>query len=490
MSPKSKNKTAFGDFQTPLDLAKKVCNSLVDQNVKPASIVEPTCGLGSFLKAAESAFPDCPTLLGYEINPSHIEIAKADLKRSVIRYGDFFRIDWPTVIGNLSEPVLVVGNPPWVTNSVLGSIQSKNLPTKSNFQKFNGFDAITGKSNFDISEWMLIRILEWLSGRNAVVAMLCKTVVARKVLRNAWRNNVQISKSSVYSIDAKREFNAAVDACLLVCILKPGSNSKECRVFSRIENTNVESTFALRGDQMISDLDAFAKYGHLSGKSPLKWRSGVKHDCAKVMELKPTQNPGEYLNGLGDIVRLESSNLYPMLKSSELSKGSEPSRYMLVTQRSIGEDTARIAEQAPRTWQYLVSHAGILDSRNSSIYRNRPPFSVFGVGDYTFAPWKVAISGFYKGFNFKVIAPREGTPVVLDDTCYFLPCESQEGAESISELLNSKIAKGFYESFVFWDTKRPITASLLGNLDLKRLASETGVSLTSTISKQSPDLLL
>ena len=33
-------------------------------------------------------------------------------------------------------------------------------PTKENFQGFSGIAARTGKSNFDISEWMLIQLKE------------------------------------------------------------------------------------------------------------------------------------------------------------------------------------------------------------------------------------------------------------------------------------------------------------------------------------------
>ena len=477
MSAKSIRKTEFGDFQTPGTLARRVCGHLARHGLSPASIVEPTCGRGSFLRASESAFPDCATLLGYEINPSHAEAAKVCSERAVINCADFFVKDWPETLDELPEPILVVGNPPWVTNSAVGAIKGTNLPTKSNFQRFSGFDAITGKSNFDISEWMLMRLLEWLSGRKAVLAMLCKTVVARKVLRHAWINDLQIEKSAVYAIDALEDFGAVVEACLLMCVLKPGTFSKECDGFDCLEATEADSTFALRGGRMVADLESFAAHGHVCGTSPLKWRSGVKHDCTKVMELKSTGKPDVYVNGLGEIARLESAFLYPMLKSSELAGGREPSRYMLVTQRTIGEDTTRIANQAPLTWRYLESHAGILDSRSSSIYRDRPRFSIFGVGKYTFAPWKVGISGFYKFLGFNVVAPRGGKPVVLDDTCYFLPCETEEDAEVIRGLLNSEAAKGFFKSFVFWDAKRPITAGLLDSLDLARLAARYGASL-------------
>ena len=46
----------FGDFQTPEYLAQRVCEVLHRQSILPATVVEPTCGSGSFLRAAVSAF--------------------------------------------------------------------------------------------------------------------------------------------------------------------------------------------------------------------------------------------------------------------------------------------------------------------------------------------------------------------------------------------------------------------------------------------------
>ena len=96
------------------------------------------------------------------------------------------------------------------------------------------------------------------------------------------------------------------------------------------------------------------------------------------------------------------------------------------------------------------------------------------VGSYSFAPWKVAVSGFYKQLAFRSVAPLNGCPVVLDDTCYFLPCENEDEANYFEVLLNSEAARGFFRSFVFRDAKRPITASLLASLDIGLLAQEHG----------------
>ena len=164
--------------------------------------------------------------------------------------------------------------------------------------------------------------------------MLCKTVVARKVLFHAWKARTQISESALYRIDALGHFGAAVDACLMVCVLTPGARSIECQVFDDIRGKTRQSTFALRANRLIADLDALEAYGHLFGTSSRKWRSGVKHDCARVMEVRPTSDEGMYVNGLGEVVRLEGQFLYPMMKSSELARRTTPSRMMLVTQRS------------------------------------------------------------------------------------------------------------------------------------------------------------
>ena len=477
MPTKIKQKVEFGDFQTPDVLARATCEMLYRLGVSPGSIVEPTCGRGSFLQAVTSVFPNCTQVIGVEVNPDYATAAKA-IERADVYCEDFFEKDWPGTLDGLLEPILVIGNPPWVTNSAVGTLGGTNLPAKSNFQRLNGLDAITGKSNFDISEWMLLHLLEWLSGREAVLAMLCKTVVARKVLRHAWSRDLEVAKSSLFLIDAAKHFNASVDACLLVCILEPGSSSRECAIYQDIgTSAGDHSTFAFRNGRLVADLDSYNTYAHVSGTSPLRWRSGVKHDCARVIELR-RKGSNDFENGLGEVVSLEPTNLYPMLKSSDLmNPHPTPSRYMLITQRTMGEDTLGIERETPRTWEYLQSHAERFDGRRSSIYKNRPRFSIFGIGPYSFAPWKVATSGFSKRLEFHCVGPVEGKPVMLDDTCYFLPCETESDARLLVELLNSKTAKGFLRSIIFWDAKRPITAQLLANLDLRTLAEESGVVL-------------
>ena len=484
MPGKSKRKIEFGDFQTPVELSKRICALLHQRGVQPASVIEPTCGEGNLLLSALDQFPSIIKALGIEINPEYVQRVKRRLAshpyadKVHISQADFFDVDWEQRLGALPDPMLVIGNPPWVTSSELATLNSANLPTKSNLHGFAGLDAKTGKSNFDISEWMLIHMLTSLGRREATMAMLCKTSVARKVLTYVWRRNLPLENAAIYLIDAKASFDASVDACLLTCDTSARGQQKQvCRVYESLSEQTYQTTFGYRDRKLIANVTYYDRWRHLaeSGKPAYRWRSGIKHDCSKVMEL--TKLPGEensFRNKLGEIYHLETDFLYPMLKSSDVANAHapQPTRWMLVTQQAIGEETLPIKYTAPKTWSYLMEHADLLAQRKSSVYQGQPRFSIFGVGAYAFAPWKVAISGMYKRLHFALVGPHAGKPVVLDDTCYFLPCQSEAEAQYLIDLLSSEAAEEFLKSFIFWDAKRPIKVSVLSKLNLAALARE------------------
>lgn len=482
MALKSKDKWEFGDFQTPPSLAEAAMETLRKQRIKPKAVLEPTCGKGAFLLAAIKAFPKAQQFVGVDINQQYLAALKdqvfASGRKADIQlvHGDFFILDWRTLLSKLPQPILIVGNPPWVTSSELGLLASENLPKKSNFQERRGYDAITGKSNFDISEWMLLQHLDWLRERRGVIAMLCKTAVARKALFHAWKHRFPVSGSMMFMVDAKKNFGASVDACFLVVSMLGEAGLADCVVYDSLDSDHPSQTIGYHDEIVLSNVAYYKRWRHLKGKDEAyTWRSGIKHDCSKVMELEPEGE--KYRNGNGELVSLENDYVYPMLKSSDIGNGQirYGRKYVLVTQKYVGEDTTPIRRCAPKTWRYLEAHEELFEKRASSIYRNRPRFSIFGVGDYSFSSWKVAISGFYKRLSFKVVQLYQGKTVVLDDTANFLPCWSEAEAHFIGKLLNSDPAQQFLESMIFWSDKRPITIEILKRLDLHALSVELGL---------------
>lgn len=465
----------FGDWQTPMGLASRVVALVTELYGVPESVVEPTCGLGAFLSASSARWGTNATYQGYEVNEAYVAEARSKLDGHSVKilHRDFFGEDWAANIKALCQPrVLVIGNPPWVTNSELGQLGSSNLPAKSNFQGLRGFDARTGKSNFDIAEWMLLRLIDALPEEGAM-AMLCKTMTARKVLRHLWKSDNARQGAKLFHIDAMADFGVAVDACLFFITGRRGKE-RVATFYEGLSTSSPSTRFGFVSGDLVSDIDAYERNRDLDGGcSSYVWRSGVKHDAAKVMEF--TKQGNLLVNGLGELVDLEEDYVFPLLKSSDLGNGRiEIRKAVLVTQRHTGDDTQAIKHNAPKTWAYLLKHASALDERKSSIYVNRPRFCVFGIGPYSFAPWKVAISGLYKRVSFVAVPPCDSRPVMVDDTCYSIPCKSREEAEFLIELLESAPAQEFLRSLIFTDSKRPITIDVLRRLSLVELARRLG----------------
>ncbi len=474
MTSAKKNRVEFGDFQTPYALALLVCNRLAEMGLAPTVVIEPTCGVGAFVKAAANVFLEAESIRGYEINPAYLQVLENDLNahpangKVLLKNADFFSTDWDAELSGIGGAPLVIGNFPWVTNSTQGAIGGTNLPGKSNFLGFSGFDAISGKSNFDISEWMLLVILDQLSKSGGSLAMLVKTAVARKVLAHAERQKQPVTRSTIAKIDAKKHFDASVDACLLVIEFDPAAAaSYDYTIFDDLDD-RVGRKVGHRQGMTVSDLDTFASSEFLLGQSPQKWRSGVKHDASAVMEF--TRCDGGYMNGLGEVVQLEDDYLYPLLKGSDIGSGKNwREKFVLVTQRVVGEDTSPIKDVAPLTWAYLIAHSEQLDARGSTIYAKNPRFSIFGVGDYAFRPWRIAICGLYKHLRFRLVAPMAGRPVMFDDTVYYVSFDTEEAAQQALAAIESAPASGLLASLIFWDEKRPIKTSILNVLDWSKV---------------------
>lgn len=474
-----KKKVEFGDFQTPIELTDNISKFIKTIFPSPNIIVEPTCGLGNFIKSCESIWGTDCSYSGFDVNPQYIEKCSTNINARGdchFEVADFFQKNWKDLfLPHKKSKVLIVGNPPWVTNAALGVLNSSNLPQKSNFQGLGGFAAKTGKANFDIAEWMLIKLLESLQNSFSCLAMLCKTATARKVLKHAWSCRWNLSNSSMHLIDAKKYFDVAVDACLLVTFISPDKKTNDATIYEDLSYDKRICRFGLLGKELIANIDNYQKYHHVEGFSYYTWRSGVKHDAAKVMEL--TLKNGELLNGLHEIVDIEDNYLYPLLKSSDLgNKRLEPRKFVIVTQHNVGDSTDEIKNKAPKTWAYLENHSDMLDKRKSIIYKKRPRFSVFGIGNYSFTPWKVAISGLYKNISFSAIGNINGKSIMVDDTCYLIPCASEEEAVFVADLLNSEACINFMKSLVFFDAKRPVNIDVLKKIDIKKLAEAANLT--------------
>ncbi len=475
------DRAEYGDFQTNSYLAKKVALYLASKNISPEVVIEPTCGKGNFIIASLSNFKNVKNIFGIEIYKPYVWETKFSIidfflsnpnshKPEIsIVHCNVFDFDFKAIAKKHStNDILIIGNPPWVTNSKLGSLNSTNLPKKTNFKNHNGLDAMTGKGNFDIAEFITITMIETFQNVKGNLLLLVKNSVIKNIVFDQNKNRYKISAIEKHCIDSKKEFNVSVEASLFYSQLN-SLPAFDCTEFDFYNNQTSYLKFGWLNDKFVSNIDTYIHTKEIDGECPFVWRQGLKHDCSTVMELDKVN--GHYVNGMNEEVKLEDGLVYGLLKSSDLKNTviNQTRKFTIVTQKKVGQETKYIKTDYPKTYQYLTQHQVNFNARKSSIYNNKPLFSIFGIGDYSFKPYKVAISGLYKTFHFTLILPQDNKPVMLDDTCYLIGFDHVEFAVYSLILLNSDTTVQFLQSVTFADAKRTFTKDVLMRIDLLEL---------------------
>ena len=481
------DRAEYGDFQTNKDLANKLAKSLSKNNILSEIIIEPTCGKGNFIIASLSNFKTVKKVFGIEIYKPYIWETKFSIldyflsnpndnkPEITIKHCNIFDFDFKNISKQYpNEKLLIIGNPPWVTNSKLGSLNSTNLPKKSNFKNQNGLDAMTGKGNFDIAEYITLMLLDVFQTHNGHLALLVKNSVIKNIIFDQKDAKYKIGKIEKYCIDSKKEFNVSVEASLFYCQLNstPSFQCNELDFYS----LEKKSSFGWLNAKFVSNLANYNETKEIDGQCPFEWRQGIKHDCSNVMELERENEC--FINKLSQKIKLEEDLIYGFLKSSDLKNTviQNTRKQVIITQTKVGQDTSYIQHLYPKTYNYLKSNITYFQARKSSIYKGKPHFSIFGIGDYSFKSYKVAISGLYKTYHFTLVLPQDNKPIMLDDTCYFIGFDKIEFAVYTLILLNHSKTEEFLKSITFSDAKRVFTKDILMRLDL--------LNITKTISQK------
>ena len=476
-------KKEYGDYQTPDDFAQRVCRYLLEtKHISPTTILEPTCGKGSFLRAA-LCFSSA-RVFGIEINEDYCDFCRNSLEsnRVMITKENILGLKTKPLIGT-TEKLLIVGNPPWVTNSALTVLGGGNVPEKRNIKKVKGLEALTGGGNFDLGEAIILQLIQEYDRTETTVAMICKSSVARNVFVWLRQRSIQYSWCEMLSFDAEEVFGVSVEACVFIVQLsREQQGQMDCVVKSFDVPESEKGVLQFKDGHLYNGM--VSQLNDYEGHCCFTWRQGVKHDCTRVMEL--SERDGRLVNGIGEDVDVESEMVYPLIKSSMFKHAiiHSSSKYVLLTQQKIGQDTRYIANQYPKTWRYLQHNEADFTRRRSSIYRNAPRFAMFGVGSYSFAPYKVGVSGFYKEPLFSLLMPVNHKPVLLDDTSYFLGFKNYADAYVAMLLLNEEGVQHFLQNISFSDAKRPFTKKVLERLDFRKMTQKIQLSDLSRVEQR------
>ncbi len=451
---------------------------------------EPTFGVGNFLDSCRETFENVATFYGNEINAEYFREYNANNYKNTILYNeDIFTFDNSKIIKEVGkEPLLIIGNPPWATNTKLSMENSNNLPKKRNTDNLKGIEALTGKSNFDISESIITTLFKAYEKCNVLFAFLCKTQVAINIMKKI--NDYKLKDIKIYKFSARKAFGVDVDACLFVA--KSADYSEQSASAFELDNPNAELyKMGYKENKFYTKIDDSIK----DGRFFMEWHSGVKHDLKNIMELERVDK-GLYKNGRGELIELEEDYIYPLLKSSDLKNQTtkKGEKYVIITQKHTNENTAKIEQSCPNLWTYLKNNEVYFNQRKSKIYDNKPPFSIFGVGPYCFKKYKVAVSSFYKNPAFIFVSFKK--PTFFDDTCYFISFDSDVDAIITCTLLNSEECKKLLSTIGSKGSKRFLSkeilmridlANIIENYDYERFKKECSLITPKQISKQAFD---
>lgn len=446
-----------GDFQTPGELARQIWTTIScdDFNL----IIEPTFGLGSFL----TTMPACPAeIIGWEIDKDYYRSTVGKIPRARLFNQDVFTVTVSDIPASSNSSVLVIGNPPWVTNAEQSLLGGKNTGAKQNLKSLPGFDALTGKSNFDISEAIILQFVRNLKDCKTVqFAVLAKFSVLRNLILFL-SESPNIGDFEFHKIDSAKYFAAAVDAGLIKFRISQNIKSHTCPIYQGINGEKIGEV-GLINKHLIYDIPTYNRTSFMEhkGERAYIWRQGIKHNLKNVLEL--VEFDGKLANQLGKPADIEQEVLYQFYKSSDIFHGRK-SRYLIpVYQHDLKDTLEHLPEEYPKLYAYLSQYKDDFLNRKSSIFKSKPVFTVFGIGDYTHLPYKVAIGGLYSQPVFRLLEPNP-RPVIVDDTSYMLTTNSYEEAVYLLGILSLGCTQDFLLSISHSSDKRRFSKDVLSRV--------------------------
>jgi methylase of polypeptide subunit release factors len=141
---------------------------------------------------------------------------------------------------------------------------------------------------------------------------------------------------------------------------------------------------------------------------------------------------------------IEPDLLYPLLRAANVSRWKAIPEFRILTTheptmrlKAIPDD--RMQDEYPKTYSYLKRFETVLRARAAfkRYFKTDAPFySLFDIGDYTFAPWKVVWTRIGK-VEAAVAGPLEGKPCIPQETVTLVECRNEDEAHYMAAAVNS-----------------------------------------------------
>lgn len=483
---------ALGEYYTPRGVADLAVDGL-DVADPDATVLDPGCGSGVFLTACldrklAGIADDAPqarldaavsSVVGIDLNPVAVKSAKLAYCASLfdeLASAGVDEIEVPVfltdALGLMREDELrydgetttegfdtLVGNPPWVPWERLPSQIKTRLRERYvddlGLQPHEGAVARLGHNNDDLAvPFVWICLHRYLRAGGTASFVLKRDIMrgaAGAVLRRLQVGDRPLSVDHVHDLAGLEPFpevgaNAAIyrfaaDTDPVFPIettvwRSTDGSSPDYGTGSTLRETATRHQTEVRpldpDDPTTAWIRADAERAAL-GECAHDIRHGLKDDANAVFGLDRE-----------DLDALEPDRVYPYVKSRHVRKyGLTGHDLRLVPAEKAGEDNESwLREECPRTYDYLSAHRETLLDRASSWLDKGPFYSVFGLGEYTWADYKIAWCRLGFKPDFAVISTRDDPDlgeqqVIPGDHYMFVATDHRETAHFLCALLNS-----------------------------------------------------
>jgi hypothetical protein len=510
----------FGQYYTPPGIAGLAVSAALDA---PGTLLDPGCGAGAFLVAGVRRLRDAgvdpadclDAVCGVDVNPVAVRSAKAallvelaaDLDGAVhlpVVHGDALGL-LPDLTPDVGRADAVVGNPPWIPWSRLpervkarwrnGPIDRLGLFDRA------GADARLGYANDDVALPFSLTCTDRYrrSGGRAAFVLKRDLLVGPtgRPLRRGDLGDPPVGVRHVHDFGDCRPFSG-VDAAAALFVLGPDAPDevpatvwKPTDVDPRFESrtamaetlARTETAYRPVADRAGAWVRADAERRAL-GTAEYTIRHGVKDDAKAVFSLDRETARS-----------LEPDHVFPYLRSKHVVKfglfGHD--LHLVPERRAGGGDPEELRRECPRTYAYLDERRDRLAARGSSWFDAGPFYSLFGVGPYTWADYKVVWCRLGFKPHFAVVSTVEDPDlgerrVVPGDHYMFVATDDGDEAHYLCALLNSAPYQRTLRDLAEGG-KASLTKSVVSELTLPRWTGRPNQRRLATLSRRAHELV-
>lgn len=528
---------AFGEYYTPRGIA----DLAVETAGAASSYLDPGCGSGVFLSAClDRVREDCSdcdpaavvehaaeSVVGFDTNPVAVLTSKVSY---LLALGDALhavdQVELPVFCtdalglarteplsyrGRPFEPTVdaLVGNPPWLTwdrldEGIKGALRERDVE-RLGLLPHGGAASRLGHSNDDLSVPFVWICLDRYLADDGVASVVLKrdllTGPAGAVFRGLSVGERSLAVERIHDFAPLAPFGGQVGADAALYTLRADADPSfpvETTRWHADGEANFESLAAMRAtlSRTTADLAPLEPEDRRSAWLPTdddraaigecvhEIRHGVKDDAEAVFDIDR-----DHLDDL------EHDRVYPYLKSRHIVKyGLFGHDLRLVPVDKAGEgDESALLEQCPATYEYLDGHREQLADRGSSWLDGGPFYNVFGVGEYTWAPYKLVWCRLGFKPHFAVVSTVEDPTlgeklVVPGDHCMFVGFDEERAAHALCALLNSSVYQRTLRELA-GDGKASLSKSVVSELELPPVEAIPNADRLAALSKRAHDIV-